>query len=109
MAAKLDTNCKAFQNAIDVLARPWTALILGILQEGPLRFSEIRERGQGLGDKVLSARLKELEARGLVVRSVDPGPPVRVGYALTPQGCAFEKVAEAIQVWGQELAREGAE
>jgi DNA-binding HxlR family transcriptional regulator len=109
MVPKLDTNCKAFQAAIDVLSRPWTALILGILQEGPLRFGEIRERGHGLGDKVLSARLKELEARGLVVRKVEPGPPVRVGYALTPQGCAFNKVAEAIQAWGQELAKEAAE
>src|SRR5687767_8599245 len=109
MTHKLDTNCKAFQAAIDVLARPWTALILGILQDGPLRFGEIRERGQGMGDKVLSARLKELEARGLVVRRVEPGPPVRVGYALTDQGTAFHKVAEAIQVWGQELAKEGVE
>jgi len=52
---------------------------------------------------MLSARLKELEARGLVVRHVEPGP--RVGYALTPQGAAFNKVAEAIQTWGQELVR----
>ncbi len=105
MASKLDTSCRAFQEAIDVLSRPWTALILGILQEGPLRFSEIRERGEGLGDKMLSARLKEIEARGLVVRRVEPGSSVRVGYALTPQGAAFNKVAEAIQTWGQELVR----
>jgi DNA-binding HxlR family transcriptional regulator len=105
MTPKLDTNCRAFQEAIDVLSRPWTGLILGILQDGPLRFGEIRDRGQGVGDKILSARLKELESRGLVVRSVDPGPPVRVGYALTEQGQAFNKVAEAIQTWGQELVR----
>jgi DNA-binding HxlR family transcriptional regulator len=107
--SKLDVNCQSFHAAIDVLSRPWTALILGILQEGPLRFGEIRDRGHGLGDKVLSARLKELEQRGLVMRRVEPGPPVRVGYALTPQGCAFKKVAEAIQTWGQELAKEGVE
>jgi DNA-binding HxlR family transcriptional regulator len=44
-----------------------------------------------------------------VLRRVDPGPPVRVGYALTPQGTSFIKVAEAIQAWGQELAKEAAE
>ena len=88
-----------------MLSRPWTALFLGILQEWSLRFSEIRERGEGLGDKMLSARLKEIEARGLVVRRVEPGSSVRVGYALTPQGAAFNKVAEAIQTWGQELVR----
>ena len=106
---KLDINCRAFQEAIDVLSRPWTGLILGILQDGPLRYSEIRDRGQGLGDKVLSARLKELKARGLVVRSVEPGPPVRVDYSLTLQGHAFNNVAEAIQTWGQELVGGGVE
>jgi DNA-binding HxlR family transcriptional regulator len=77
---------------------------LNLLQDGPLRFSEIGERAPGLGDKVLSSRLKELEARGLVVRSVDPGPPVRVGYALTEQGCGFNDVAHAIERWGRQLA-----
>ena len=52
---------------------------------------------------MLSARLKDLEARGLVVRSVAPGPPVRVAYALTPQGCGFVHVAEAIEKWGRQL------
>jgi DNA-binding HxlR family transcriptional regulator len=99
----VDTNCRTYRAAIEILSRPWTAVILNVLQEGPLRFSEIGERVPGLGDKVLSARLKELETRGLVVRSVDPGPPVRVGYALTKQGCGFNEVAHAIERWGREL------
>jgi DNA-binding HxlR family transcriptional regulator len=99
----VDTNCRTYRLAIEILARPWTAVILNLLQEGPLRFSEIGERIPGLGDKVLSSRLKELEARGLIVRSVDPGPPVRVGYSLTPQGCGFNDVAHAIERWGREL------
>src|SRR5687768_9265157 len=99
----VDTHCQAFQAAIEILGRPWTAQLLNVLQGGPLRFSEIGERLPGLGDKVLSARLKDLEARGVVVRSVDPGPPVRVGYALTRQGRAFSDVAEAIERWGREL------
>lgn len=102
----LDPDCRAFQVAIDVLARPWSGLILGLLSGGGLRFSELEERAHGVGAKTLSARLKELEARGLVVRSVDTGPPVRVRYALTPKGDAFGRVAEAIQRWGQELVEE---
>jgi DNA-binding HxlR family transcriptional regulator len=100
----VDTNCKSYQLAIEILARPWTAQILNLLQGGPLRFSEIGERIAGLGDKVLSARLKELEARELVIRSVEPGPPVRVTYALTARGCGFNDVAHAIEKWGQQLA-----
>jgi DNA-binding HxlR family transcriptional regulator len=112
MSIRVDTNCRAYRLAIEVLSRPWTAVILNTLQDRSLRFSEIGERVSGIGDKVLSARLKELESRGIIVRSVDPGPPVRVGYALTDQGVAFNSVAEAIERWGRELAaiedREGA-
>jgi DNA-binding HxlR family transcriptional regulator len=104
MAKSVDSGCRAFQRAIDVLGRPWTALILNVLQSGPLRFSEIGERAEGPGDKVLSARLKDLEGRGLIHRNVAPGPPVRVAYELTDQGRAFGKVAEAIERWGRELA-----
>jgi len=103
---RLDPGCRAFQTAIDVLARPWSGLILGLLSGGGLRFSEIEERAHGVGAKTLSARLKDLEARGLVVRSVDTGPPIRVRYALSVKGRAFEQVAEAIQRWGRELVEE---
>jgi DNA-binding HxlR family transcriptional regulator len=106
---RLDPGCRAFQTAIDVLARPWSGLILGLLSGGGLRFSELEERAHGVGAKTLSARLKELETRGLVVRSVESGPPVRVRYALTPKGDAFGRVAEAIQTWGQALLADQAE
>lgn len=100
---RLDPGCRAFQAAIDVLARPWSGLILGLLSAGSLRFGELEERAHGVGAKTLSARLKQLETRGLVTRSVDTGPPIRVRYTLTRQGRAFEQVAEAIQRWGREL------
>jgi DNA-binding HxlR family transcriptional regulator len=99
----VDPGCRAFQVAIDVLARPWSGLILGLLGQGKLRFSELEARAHGVGAKTLSARLKELEQRGLVARCVESGPPVRVCYALTPKGHAFERVGEAIQRWGLEL------
>ena len=92
--------------AIDVLGRPWTALILNVLQAGPLRFSELADAAKGPGDKVLSARLKELEARGLVHRHVDPGPPVKVTYELTACGRSFQQVAVAIEKWGCHLVED---
>src|SRR6266576_2202523 len=84
MTKPVDSQCKTFQTAIQVLGRPWNALILNVLQVGPLRFSELSERAKGPGDKVLSARLKDLEARGLLVRHVEAGPPVR-GLRADPQ------------------------
>ena len=104
MGKPIDCQCRAFQCAIDVLGRPWNALILGTLQAGPMRFSELSEAAQGPGDKVLSARLKELEASGLISRHVDPGPPVRVSYELTDRGRGFNDVASAIEKWGRSLA-----
>ena len=98
-----DCQCRAFQAAVDVLGRPWNAFLLTMLQEGPLRFSEIAARPNGPGDKVLAARLKDLEARGLIDRTVDAGPPIRVTYALTKHGRAFGDVSAAIQRWGRDL------
>lgn len=98
-----DCQCGAFQAAIDVLGRPWNAFLLTLLQDGPLRFSEIAARPNSPGDKVLAARLKELEARGLIRREVDPGPPIKVSYELTKQGHAFRDVSAAIQRWGRDL------
>ena len=101
MVRPVDSQCSAFQCAIEVLGRPWTALILNVLQPGPLRFSELAEQAKGPGDKVLSARLKVLEARGMVQRHVDAGPPVKVTYELTACGRAFGEVAVAIERWGR--------
>lgn len=97
----VDCHCKAFQAAVDILGKPWNALILTVLQGGPLRFTELAEKAQGPGDKVLSQRLKELESAELIERSVDPGPPVKVSYALTQKGRGFNEVASSIQQWGK--------
>lgn len=105
MPRRVDSQCKTFQTAIDILGSRWNALILNVLQGGPLRFSELAERAKGPGDKVLSARLKELEARGLLLRQVDPGPPVRVSYELTRAGREFGNLAQAIERWGRELVQ----
>ena len=106
MTKPVDSQCHTFQTAIQVLGRSWNALILNVLQGGPLRFSEISGRAKGPGDKVLSARLKDLEVRGLLLRHVDAGPPVRVAYELTRSGRTFGELAEAIERWGRELVQE---
>ena len=103
MRKAVDPHCRAFQSAIALLGRPWNGLILGLLQGGALRFGELEEQALGIGPKTLSARLKALERRGLVVRTIDAGPPVRVSYSLTAKGLAFEKVTEAIEQWGRDL------
>jgi DNA-binding HxlR family transcriptional regulator len=53
----------------------------------------------GLSDRLLSERLKELEAEGIVTRSVVPSTPVRVDYALTAKGLALSEVIVAVSTW----------
>ena len=103
MPKSVDPNCRAFQKAIDILGRPWNGLILGLLQDGSLRFGELEDAARGLGPKTLSARLRALESSGIVARRVDAGPPVRVEYSLTAKGRAFRRVAKSIHRWGSEL------
>jgi len=94
---------------MEVLAKPWNGLVMATLgAEGSLRFSELKARLPEMGDRMLSARLKELEARGLAERRVSPGPPVRVDYALTEVGRGFRDVVEALGAWGSRFAKAGA-
>lgn len=95
--------CATYLTALDILAKPWNGMIIAVLEDGPLRFSEIATRVPAIADRMLAARLKELEARTLIIRRVDPGPPVRVSYELTPTGRGFREVAEAIRRWGKML------
>ncbi len=87
---------------MEVLGRPWNGLIMAALQDhGSLRYSELKSRLEAMGDRMLSARLKELEDRGLVVRSVASGPPVRVAYSLSDVGKGFREVEMALGRWGE--------
>jgi DNA-binding HxlR family transcriptional regulator len=98
-----DRLCATYLAALDVLAKPWNGMIIRVLEGGPLRFSEVAAQVPAIADRMLAARLKELESRSLVVRKVDPGPPVRVSYELTAAGRGFTDVANAIERWGKVL------
>lgn len=103
MAPTRPAECRKFQAALDVLGRPWTGLILRALGSGPMRYSDLAARVDGLGDKTLSARLKELEAKGIIARARMAGPPACIQYTLTSKGHAFDNVAKAIAKWGELL------
>jgi DNA-binding HxlR family transcriptional regulator len=97
--------CATYLAALEVLAKPWNGMLIAVLEDGPMRFSELADRVPAIGDRMLAARMKELEARGLVLRKVEPGPPVRVTYALTDVGRGFREVADAVTKWGKLIVR----
>ena len=74
-------------------------MVLGRLSEGPAGFRELSRAIDGISDSVLSDRLSDLTAGGLIERTVDEGPPVTVTYALTPRGRALMPALEQIAQW----------
>jgi len=91
--------CPRYEHAIQLLGKRWTGLLLDALMEGPRRFCELTATVEGLSDRVLSDRLRELEVEGVVERIVYPQIPVRVEYKLTEKGLALKPVVEAIHEW----------
>jgi DNA-binding HxlR family transcriptional regulator len=93
--------CSRFLAAAELMGRRWTGIILRILMDGPSRFGELTERIGTISERVLSERLKELEAEGLVERHVEPGPPIRSEYRLTEKGQDFWKVIDELGKWAE--------
>ena len=93
--------CPLYHEAIELIGKRWTGAILSVLMQGPMRFSEIAQAVPELSDRLLSERIKELEARGVVARTVDPGPPVRVEYALTDMGRELEPSLSELKSWAR--------
>ena len=91
--------CPLYHEAVELVGRRWTGAILRVMMDGPMRFSEIAQAVPELSDRLLSERMKELEARGIVERSVLPGPPVRVEYELSTMGHELEPALAEIQRW----------
>lgn len=91
----------ALSRAFDFLGKRWNGVLLGTLQDGPAGFSELARIVSGISDSVLSERLSELTAAGLVERSVDAGPPIAVSYALTAAGKALLPALDELTVWAK--------
>ncbi|MDQ2935671.1 MAG: helix-turn-helix transcriptional regulator [Chloroflexota bacterium] len=93
--------CPHFHAAVELVGKRWSGAILSTLTEGPCRFGELGHGVPGMSDRLLSHRLRELEAEGLVERTVQPGAPVRVSYSLTIKGADLDPALRELQAWGR--------
>lgn len=91
--------CPRFHYAVELIGRRWSGAVLNAMLPGPQCFNELLATVPGLSDRLLTARLRELEAEGLVRRTVIPGPPVRVSYEMTAAGKDLEPVIRALGKW----------
>ena len=86
--------------ALDVIGDRWTPLVVRDLLLGPLRFGDLSDGLPGIGTNTLAARLKQLEATGVVRRRLLPLPDRGTVYELTPYGRELEPILLALGRWG---------
>ncbi|MGD7008717.1 winged helix-turn-helix transcriptional regulator [Metabacillus sp. 84] len=92
--------CPRFEQAIKMLGKRWTGLIIHQLLDGPKRFS-VLEASTSISGRVLSDRLKDLEQNGVVTRTIIPETPVRIEYSLTAKGQALKPILKEIENWSE--------
>lgn len=92
----------ALAQAFKFLGKRWNGVILGTLTNGSSGFAELKRNVAGISDSVLSERLSELQEAGLIRRSVEPGPPISVSYALSETGNALIPAMHALSTWATE-------
>ena len=87
---------------IAVIGGKWKPLILfHLLNDGVLRFAELRRKISGISERMLTQQLRELEADGIVHREVYPEVPPKVEYSITEYGETLRPVSEAMCRWGR--------
>ena len=89
------------RHVLDRIADKWTALIVGALEDGTLRFGQLRRRLQGISQKVLTQTLRSLERDGLVSRRVHASVPPCVEYELTALGRTLREPLAAVRAWSE--------
>jgi len=91
--------CYEFHRAVELIGRRWSGAIVREMLAGTSRFTDLRDAIPDISDRMLCARLRELEAEGVVARQLSGEAPVRVEYHLTDKGLALKGVVAAIGEW----------
>jgi DNA-binding HxlR family transcriptional regulator len=106
IAEKIPVACKqhmkAFNDTQDVLSGKWKVMIIGCLASGKKKFLELQRVVEGIGAKMLSKELQELELNGLLSRSVQDTKPVTVEYELTDYGRTLKPIIDEMASWGKQ-------
>lgn len=93
-----DLDCPV-RSILDRVGDRWTVLVISNLAEGPLRFTELKRRLEGVSQRMLTQTLRALERDGVMTRTVYPTIPPRVDYALLPLGESLLEPVQALVRW----------
>ena len=94
------TQLRAIHDTLDLLNGKWKISIIGSLFFGKRRFMELQREVEGIGSKMLSKELRELELNELVKRTVFDTKPVTVEYELTSYGATLKSIIDEMAKWG---------
>ena len=89
------------ETTLTLIGDKWKVLILRDLMPGTKRFGELKRSIGSVSQKVLTAQLREMEASGLLTRTVYPEVPPRVEYTLTELGKSLKPILDAMWNWGE--------
>ena len=92
--------------ALEILGGKWKTVILSYLKERSMRYAELRTQLPALSDKMLTQRLRDLEALELVIRHKRGGRGAESRYELTARGRSLSPVLQGLYEWGTQLAPE---
>src|SRR6266568_1208735 len=95
-------DCRAVSEILARVGDKWTVLVVGVLGDGPKRFSEIRRALGSISQRMLTLTLRGLERDGLVTRTVFPTIPPRVDYELTKLGRSLLKPVNGLGLWARQ-------
>lgn len=101
--------CERAEQAFRLLGKRWSGLIVDLLLQRPARFSELAQAVPHLSERVMADRLRELTEAGLIERSIEPGPPIAITYALTSLGEGLRPAIDALREWATHLPARRAE
>lgn len=98
---QLSTECSSVKVTLNVIGGKWKPLILYLLFDSSLRFSQLQRGIDGITQKMLTQQLRELEKDKLVSRKVFPEVPPRVEYSITSYGKTLGPIFRSMNTWGK--------
>lgn len=101
MAEIVPQVCSRFHRAVELIGSRWTGAIIQTLLQGKTRYALIKSAIPDITDRMLSERLRSLEAEDLVTRWVIADTPVRVEYELTEKGRSLQNALNEIGAWAE--------
>lgn len=101
MGKNVAIGCSSVKTTLNVIGGKWKPLILFLLKNNTLRFSQLQRSIDGITQKMLTQQLRELEADGLIKRTVYPEVPPKVEYSLTEFGHTLDPIFRTMDAWGK--------